>query len=77
MFFNIDESGNTGNNLFDPNQPQLSYGLISSKINVDVLGQPYHKRMLKTLGVNCLHANALGVGKRVSNDARHLSKYIS
>ena len=26
MFFHIDEAGNTGMNLFDRNQPRLSYG---------------------------------------------------
>lgn len=63
MYFHIDESGNTGNNLFDPNQPQLSYGVLSCKTNVDVLGKPYHTRMLKELGVTELHANELGVRK--------------
>ena len=61
MYFHIDESGNTGNNLFDKNQPQLSYGVLSCKTNVDVLGQPYHAKMLKKLGVTELHANDLGV----------------
>lgn len=61
MYFHIDESGNTGNNLFDQNQPQLSYGVLSCKTNVDVLGLPYHTKMLKELGVTELHANDLGV----------------
>lgn len=61
MYFHVDESGNTGNNLFDPNQQQLSYGVLSSKINVDVLGKPFHKRMLKEIGQIELHANELGV----------------
>jgi hypothetical protein len=63
MYFHIDESGNTGNNLFDQNQPQLSYGVLSCKTNIDVLGKPYHAKMLKELGVTELHANDLGVGK--------------
>lgn len=63
MYFHIDESGNTGNNLFDPNQPQLSYGVLSSKTNVEVLGKPFHKKMISKLGVTELHANELGVGK--------------
>lgn len=63
MFFHVDESGNTGNNLFDPNQPRLSYGLLSSKTNVDVLGVRLHKEMLRGVGVPALHANELGIDR--------------
>lgn len=59
MFFHVDESGNTGNNLFDANQPRLSYGVISSPLNIDALGTPTHTRILKTLGVDSIHANQL------------------
>ena len=62
MFFHIDESGNTGMNLFDENQRRLSYGVLSSKLNVDVLGLTAHKEMTKRLGVDALHANEMGVG---------------
>ena len=62
MFFFIDESGNTGNNLFDPEQPILSYGLLSSAPNPDELATAAHASMLRKLGVDCLHANQLGVG---------------
>lgn len=63
MFFHIDESGNTGNNLFDQNQPTLSYGLLSSRTNVDALGKAMHRRMLNKVGGDSLHANVLGVNK--------------
>ena len=46
MFFHIDESGNTGNNLFDANQPVLSYGVLSCRTNVDVLCSGLHKQIL-------------------------------
>jgi hypothetical protein len=62
-FFYIDESGNTGHNLFDPHQTVLSYGLLSSKTNVDVLGEHIHEKMLQRLSVDALHANELGNGK--------------
>ena len=62
MFFHIDESGNTGNNLFDLQQPRLSYGLLSSRTNVDALGLDIHKAMLKKLDVPELHAADLGFG---------------
>lgn len=63
MFFHIDESGNTGNNLFDVAQPRLSYGLLSSKTNVDALGRSIHRRMLAEVGEPSLHANHLGVDR--------------
>jgi len=66
MFFHIDESGNTGNNLFDPAQPILSYGVLSSKLNVDALGVQIHRKMLRKLGEQSLHANQLGVEKLTS-----------
>jgi hypothetical protein len=78
MFFHIDESGNTGNNLFDRNQPVLSYGLLSSTKNVDALGENIHTKMLKELGVTDLHANELGVEKltRISKHLYALQKKI-
>lgn len=63
MFFHIDESGNTGNNLFDSSQPVLSYGVLSSKTNVDALGRDMHKAMLAKLGVDALHAAELGIDR--------------
>ena len=62
MFFHIDESGNTGMNLFDENQRRLSYGVLSSRLNVDALGSSAHKEMTGRLGVDSLHANEMGVG---------------
>ena len=63
MFFHIDEAGNTGNNLFDDQQPKLSYGVLLSCMNVDALGRKIHKKMLQHLDVKDLHANHLGVEK--------------
>lgn len=59
MFFHIDESGNTGNNLFDKQQPRLSYGVLSSKLNIDVLGEADHLNEIRRLGVSSLHAKEL------------------
>lgn len=71
MFFHVDESGNTGNNLFDANQPSLSYGLLSSRTNVDALGIALHHAMTSRLKVDALHASPLGVG-RLELIAEHL-----
>lgn len=61
MFFHIDESGNSGNNLFDKNQPVLSYGVLSSRWDVDAHGLRDFERILGRAGVRTLHASRLGV----------------
>ena len=60
MFFYVDESGHTGSNLFDPDQPLLFYGALSSRLNVDVLAKSLLKRARQKAGVKRLHANELG-----------------
>ncbi len=65
MFFYIDESGHTGTNLFDPAQPILYYGILSSKLNIDVLAEAAIGKMCKEIGVSRLHAKDLGVGRLV------------
>lgn len=59
MYFHIDESGNTGNDLFNADQPRLSYGVISSRTNVDARGVDIHRRMLRKVGKTELHAKNL------------------
>lgn len=59
MYFHIDESGNTGNDLFNRDQPKLSYGVISSRTNVDALGVDIHRQMLRKAGRGELHAKNL------------------
>lgn len=60
MFFYIDESGQTGHNLFDKAQPILFYGVLSSQFNVSLLAEPALVKLRKLLGVDRLHANELG-----------------
>jgi len=62
MFFYVDESGHTGLNLFDRSQPDLFYGMLSSKVNLDVLAEPYIQKLRQRLGVKRLHAKELGLG---------------
>ena len=62
MFFYVDESGHTGTNLFDENQPFLYYGVLSSKLNVDVLARKSLRALRSRLGVERLHAAELGNG---------------
>lgn len=60
MFFHIDEAGNTGNNLFDDAQPVLSYGVLSSMLNTDVLSIAEHRKIQKIINSDQIHANYLG-----------------
>ncbi len=63
MYCFVDESGNTGNHLFDLNQPYLYYGVLCCRRNLDIIAQPMVKRLRDELGVDRLHANELGVGR--------------
>lgn len=58
MFFYVDESGNSGANLFDRDQPVLSYGVLSSRKNLDRLARE-RSSILAKLGPDGLHANKL------------------
>lgn len=61
MYFYVDESGQTGHNLFDENQPMLYYGVCSSRLNLAVLLKPHFSAITKRFGWGELHANQLGV----------------
>lgn len=63
MYFYVDESGHTGLNLFDENQPVLYYGVITSTSDLEDEASPSVAIMREKLGVGRLHANHLGVGK--------------
>ena len=62
MYIYIDESGNTGNNLFDKNQPSLHYGVLNCRKNLDVVAEPMLDTLRKQLKVHRLHASKLGAG---------------
>ncbi len=74
MFFHVDESGNTGLHLFDETQPDLFYGLLSCKVNMDVIAEPHLKVLRQRLGVSRLHAADLGIGRlsTIAPDLRRL-----
>lgn len=61
MYFYVDESGQTGHNLFDEHQPMLYYGVCSSRLNLGVLLKPHIAALAKKFGWEELHANELGV----------------
>ncbi|ELR8757079.1 DUF3800 domain-containing protein [Escherichia coli] len=61
MHFYVDETGQTGRNLFDKTQPVLSYGVLSSEADLDKVAEADLDALRKTLGVERLHAAELGV----------------
>lgn len=63
MYCFIDESGNTGLELFDTNQPTLYYGLLTAQANLDLVAEPLLKELRQSLGVKRIHANELGVAR--------------
>lgn len=74
MFYFVDESGNTGLDLFDKNQPVLYYGLLGAQTNLDITAESLLKELRKELGVDRIHANVLGVG-RLTPVARRLANF--
>ncbi len=65
MYFYVDESGHTGPNLFDPAQPLLYYGVLSSRVNLDAVTADEVRSMRRRFGVKRLHAAELGSGRLV------------
>jgi hypothetical protein len=68
MHFYVDETGHTGPNLFDPTQPVLSYGVLSSPADLDKVAESELAALRKKLGVPRIHAAELGI--------HHLSEVV-
>lgn len=66
MYFYVDESGQTGLNLFDAAQPILYYGVLCSEHDLNVSAREKVESLRLKLGVERLHANELGVDKLTS-----------
>lgn len=78
MYFYIDESGHTGPNIFDSAQPMLYYGVLSSRLNLDVVAEPSLASLRRRLQAARLHAAELGVGRlvEISSDLIKLVKRL-
>lgn len=65
MHFYIDESGNTGNNLFDESQPILYYATLSTPfcLKEDIFLNQEVQKIREKFDVARLHANELGIEK--------------
>ena len=77
MHFYIDESGNSGKNVFDEKQPYLYYGMIASKSNIDeeeskqleqikhiLNGKRIHAKEIRHNGIKSISTNIMDVVKR-------------
>lgn len=69
LYAYTDESGNTGSNLFDKEQPVFWTGTIISEFNLDITGENTIKKSLEILGTHRIHAKEIGlVGiEKISN----------
>ena len=61
MYAYIDESGNTGFNLFDPAQPYFLNVAMSSPVDFDEVFRKRVTRIARGAGVEHLHASEMGV----------------
>ena len=61
MYAYIDESGNTGFNLFDPAQPYFLNVAMSSPVDFDEVFRKRLTRIAQRAGVKYLHASEMGV----------------
>jgi hypothetical protein len=76
LYVYADESGNTGNNLFDPNQPTLWACCVISNKHVDALATATIKKWRRAIEPNELHGTTLGFS-RIDTIAEEFCKLIS
>jgi hypothetical protein len=76
MFAFVDETGNTGANIFDENQPLFLTAALVTKSDFDIVYGTKFKRILKQNGLDNLHASVLGFGplEAVAQDILKLLK---
>jgi hypothetical protein len=63
MWTYVDESGNTGNQLFDESQPVFITAAMMTKTNFDLVYKAELQALSRKVGLVALHANELGVGR--------------
>jgi hypothetical protein len=76
MYAYVDETGNTGNRIFDPDQPLFITAAMMTRGNFDMIQKARVAATAKKAGVQALHANELGIGKveDIAPDLLNLSK---
>jgi len=75
MWVYVDESGNTGNHLFDEEQPLFVTAAMAAKTNFDLVYRSELAVITRKVSVSALHANELGVG-RIEVIAEDLTRVI-
>src|SRR5476649_1024120 len=63
MYFYVDESGHSGSDLFDEQQPNLYYGVVSSPQDIDIVAEAELALLRQHVGHPRLHATELGIGR--------------
>jgi hypothetical protein len=63
VFAFVDESGNTGENLFDESQPRFITGALITRSDFDLSCRAHIARLTEQLGTDVLHARHLGIGR--------------
>lgn len=63
MFAYIDETGNSGKNLFDPEQPVFMTAAVMTRRNFDLFHTKNFQALAAGFGDTSLHANKLGLGR--------------
>jgi len=78
LFAFVDETGNTGSNIFDEVQPDFFTGALITKSNFDVLHRNTLCAICRRHGIESLHASALGFGpiERIAPDLLRLLKKV-
>ncbi len=59
----VDESGNTGKNIFDPSQPDYYTAALLSKGNFDAYYTDRIRAIAAKVGATSIHASELGLGR--------------
>lgn len=63
MYAYIDETGHTGANIFDPDQPVFMTAALITKTNFDLVHKADIEKIASTIGEKELHANVIGIEK--------------
>lgn len=76
MYAYIDETGNTGPNIFDPDQPVFITAALITKTNFDLLHKKDIKQIASVIGEEELHANIIGADRveQIAGDLLKLFK---
>jgi len=76
MYAYVDETGNTGSNIFDPEQPVFMTAALITKTNFDIVHKKDIKRISRTIGEDVLHANVVGIERieQIAGDLLNLFK---